>query len=66
MGLVIFAAVLAIGHRREITAALDSIGHIGPGHSVEEQTLGLGVLGVCLVSLVAVVRLLTDRNRRDS
>ena len=62
--LFLLAAVLAIAHQGEIGAALNTIGRIGPGHSVEEQTIGLGVLGVCLAALVAVVRLICDHDRK--
>ena len=64
-GLTIGAVVLAVRNRREVSAALASIGHIGPGFSPEEQTLGLCVLGVLCVAGVAIVRLVIHGNRRD-
>ncbi len=64
-GFVILALVLLVTHLQEITAALDAIGQIGPGHTLEEKTLGLGVLGVCLVALVAAVRIICHRERKD-
>lgn len=63
--LVVLALALVLSHLPEIKAVLDSVGHIGPGHTLEEKTLGLGVLGVCLVALVAAVRIICNRERKD-
>ena len=65
MGLAILAVVLAVRHQPAIHATLATVGDIGPGFSPEEQTRGLVVLGVILVSGVAIVRLLIEANRRN-
>lgn len=64
-GLLILAAVLTVYHHRAVRAAISSIGRIGSGYAQEESVLGLCVLGIILVSLVAVVRLVVSDNRRD-
>lgn len=64
LSLVMSSVVLAVWHHRELAAAIGSISEIGPGHTPEEKTLGLCVLGVILVSLVAVVRLVLHGNQR--
>ena len=64
LSLVMSSVVLAVWHHRELVAAVGSISEIGPGHTAEEKTLGLCVLGVILVSLVAVVRLVLHGNQR--
>ncbi len=64
LGLVVMSVVLAVRNHRELAAAIGSIAEIGPGHTAEEKTLGLCVLGVILVSLVAVVRLVLQGNER--
>lgn len=63
--LAILSIVLAVWHRQALRAAVTGIGHIGPGHSMEDKTLGLWVLGVILVSLVAIVRLVISSNRSN-
>lgn len=64
-GLLILAAVLTVYHHRAVHAAITSIGRIGPGYTQEESVLGLCVLGIILVSLVAIVRLVVSENRRN-
>ncbi len=64
-GLLILAVVLTVYHHRAVHAAITSIGKFGPGYTREESVLGLCVLGIILVSLVAVVRLVVSDNRRD-
>lgn len=59
--LAVFALVLLVSNRFELTSILATVRDIGPGHTPEEQTLGLMTLGLALVSLVAIVRLLTAR-----
>ncbi len=64
LGLVVLSVVLAVRNHRELAAAIGTIAEIGPGHTAEEKTVGLCVLGVILVSLVAVVRLALQGNER--
>ena len=65
LALMVVALALVLGHLHEIKAVLSSVSHVGPGHSLDEKTLGLAVLGVCLVALVAAVRIICERTRRD-
>ncbi len=67
----IVAAILALGaviflltHHRQAAGFLETATRIGPGHSSEDKTLGLIAIGICGVTVVAIVRLLTS-NRRD-
>lgn len=46
--------------REDGKVGLASVTDIGPGHTVEEQTIGLIVVGLIGVVLVAVVRILTS------
>ena len=63
--LAIFGVVLLIRQRDAVGVALTGIGQIGPGHTPEEKFYGFFVLGILLVSLVAIVRLVLDANGRD-
>ena len=64
--LVILSVVLLVRHNGSVNLALASIGQIGPGHTTEEQTLGLCVLGVLCVAGVAIVRLvIANSGRKD-
>ena len=67
----IVAALLATGafifvlrHRHEAIAFLSTAQQIGPGNSSQDMTCGLLAIGICGVTLIAVIRLLT-KNRRD-
>lgn len=62
--LAIFAIHLLFTNSSPIKSVLSTMGSIGPGHTSEELTMGLICLGLVLVSLVAIVRLLT-RNDGD-
>ncbi|MCH7592217.1 MAG: hypothetical protein IH989_05515 [Planctomycetes bacterium] len=64
LGLVLLSVVLAMRNHRQLGVAIGSISHIGPGNTTEDKTLGLCVLGVILVSLVAVVRLVLSTSER--
>ncbi len=57
--LFLTAMVLGVRYRHAITGFLSNIERIGPGHSPDEQTLGLIACGFLLVCLVATVRILT-------
>ena len=67
----IFALVLAIviltmliKHHSPLALTLSDVAHIGPGHSQDEKTMGLLVLGVVGACLVALAKILT-RKRND-
>ena len=62
--LLIVAVVVAIRQRREIVGFLMTTEHIGRGGTFEEQTAGLVALGLVLVTIVALVKILTHNNRR--
>jgi len=68
IGILIFALVIAFLLLRHGNAVSEIVGHperIGPGHSAEEQTVGLLALGFIGVSMVAIVRLLTHSRPSD-
>jgi hypothetical protein len=56
----ITVVVLLAKHGPKAAAVISQIQHIGPGHSSDEQTLGLIVLGILAVAVVAIVKLLTQ------
>jgi hypothetical protein len=66
----IVALMLAIGtltlflkYPAQISGFLASMQLIGPGHDPDEQTLGLIAFGLVAISLVAIVRLLTQNKK---
>ncbi len=63
--LAIFGIVLLVREHGAVGVALAGVGQIGPGHSPEEKFHGFFVLGILLVTLVAVVRLVLDPNGRN-
>ena len=63
--LLIMAVVVAVRKRHEIAGFLMTTEHIGRGGTFEEQTAGLVALGLVLVTIVALVKILTHNNRRD-
>ena len=61
--LLLTAFVLGMRYRHAISGFLGNMERIGPGHSADEQTLGLIALGLIGVCIVAVVKILTrDRD----
>ena len=63
-GLLLFTAFLAVRYHADLAAAVSSVGRIGPQYHPQDRTYGLLILGLVLVSLVAVVRLLVDRDQK--
>jgi hypothetical protein len=57
-----FIVVVALRHRREIGRFLDTLNHLGPQHPPDERMVGFIAFGVILVTLVALVKLLTRKN----
>ncbi len=66
LSLAILAVLVAVRNRDALGATLHAVTHIGAGHSPEDRTLAFCILGVLLVTLVAVVKLVCQNNRRYS
>lgn len=62
--LAVAGIVLLIRYRHALGAFLMNLERIGPGHSPEEQTMGLIALALIGICIVAIVKILT-RNRGD-
>jgi hypothetical protein len=62
--LVTLAGVVLVKHSRPISAFIETMGHIGPGYSSDEQTLGLIAFAIVCISIVAVVKILSQNNRK--
>ena len=62
--LMMLAVVVAVRKRHEIVGFLMTTEHIGRGGTFEEQTAGLVALGLVLVTILALVKILTHNNRR--
>jgi hypothetical protein len=63
--LVVFGSVLLVREHNAVGVALSGLGQIGPGHTPAEKFHGFFVLGILLVTLVAIVRLVLDANGRN-
>ncbi len=64
--LTILIAFLLLRYGGLIGNVVNHIERIGPGHSTDEQTLGLLALGLIGVALVAIIRLLTNSRASGS
>jgi hypothetical protein len=62
-GLIALFAVALISQRAAVGQFLGSINNLGPGHSPEEQTLGLVALIIVTIGFIVAIRTLT-RNRK--
>ena len=62
--LFIIAGVLLVKFLPAITSALATMKNIGPDHTADEKTVGLIALGFVGALLVAVVKILTNRNAK--
>ena len=58
------AFVIAVVYRDAITRFLGTMQTIGPGHTTDEQVLGLIAFGIIAMLIVAVVRLFRDANSK--
>jgi hypothetical protein len=58
--LLLIALVAAFKMRHEIGAFFSTMGHIGPGHTPDEQVTGLIAAGLIGVLIVAIVKILTS------
>lgn len=68
LGILIFSLIilfLLLRHGHAVSGAIGNLDRIGPGHSLDEQTAGLLALGFIGVSLVAILRLLTQSRPHD-
>lgn len=61
----LLAGFLLLRHGHAISEVMDHLERIGPGHSNDEKTVGLLALGFIGVTLVAIVKLLTQNRRED-
>ena len=61
--LLLLALVIGIKMRREIAALFSTMPNIGPGHTPEEQVIGLIAASLILVAIVAMVRILANGRR---
>jgi hypothetical protein len=59
---VVVLVLLLVNCGPQIAATLTSMGRIGPGHSTDEKVTGLVALGLIGAVLVAVVKILSNRN----
>ena len=60
-GLAVFAFWIFLTHREAVIGTARTMERIGPGHSPDEQTLGLLILALLCVTVVALVKILTHR-----
>jgi len=64
LALVIIGGVLLSLSGPEIAVFLSTMNDIGPGHSDQEQTMGLFAFGMLILCIVSVVKILAQSNRK--
>jgi len=62
--LAIIGITLLIRNGTEIRSFLSTTRQIGPGHSPDEQVMGLIAFGLVLVAFLAVLKIIIERNRK--
>ena len=64
--LAIFLIVLMARTHDKIGAFLGTMERIGPGHSTDEQVIGLMAFGLVVITIVGLVTVLTQsRNKKE-
>ena len=63
--LAILVVVLIVKFHHELGSIFAAMKYIGPGYTPEEQTLGLIVFGIILISILALAKILSHGNRKD-
>ncbi len=61
--LAIGALAVFLGYRPQIIGFLGAMASIGPGHDPDDRTLGLIAFSLVAISLVAIVRLLSQNRK---
>lgn len=61
LGLAGFALVLLVKNAPAMALTLSSLSQIGPGHTADEKTLGLVTLGILLAAILALCRILSNK-----
>lgn len=62
--MAITVSIVFVRNRHEAIAFVSTAERIGPGNTPQDMTCGLLTIGICGVTLVAIVRLLSQ-NRRN-
>jgi len=64
-GMALAALAIVMTHGQEMAAFLHAMKDVGPGHTPEEQVVGLIACGLIFVFVVALVRILTNDRGGD-
>lgn len=59
---LIFLFVILLKGWNQIGLFLSGMGNIAPGHSTDQQVMGLLAFGLVMVLIAAIVKILTQRN----
>jgi hypothetical protein len=63
--LTAFILIITLRHGASCRAALASLQSLVPNHDVDDRFVGFIVLGILAVTLVAIVKLVTQSRRQD-
>ena len=63
--LAIVGLSIGLRHHRAMSAFLSMMTAIGPGHDPEEQVIGLLAFGIVAVSVLALIKVLIQGDRRE-
>ena len=65
LAFLVVALIVFVTASDEIGAFLGAIRNIGPGHSPDDQVMGLLAYGLVLAAFVAAVKIIVETNRKD-
>ena len=65
LGLIVFALWTLAHFPKEIDSFLGSMRYAGPGHTPDEQLIGLMAFGLIAMTLLGVIKIVLQRNSKD-
>ena len=64
LGLIVFALLLLKGFPVQISSFLKSVEYAGPGHTPDEQLMGLMAFGLIAISLLGAIKIVLQSNSK--
>ncbi len=65
LGLIVFSLLLLTSFPVQISSFLKSVEHAGPGHTPDEQLMGLMAFGLIAISLLGAIKIVLQRNSKN-
>ena len=65
LGLIVFSLLFLTSYPMQIGSFLRSVEYAGPGHTPDEQLMGLMAFGLIAMTLLGVIKIVLQHNSKD-